>query len=425
MFPSTPLDFLTIIFVGAFLALLGYDFTGGDTKSTEHEVPTAAYLFVGILAVGCLVSEPIWPLSTGAYGTFFQMVGMAAIAAPAAGGGGTTPPPTTAPSLQVMGVVQDLFTHTALGGTNAKVDILTPGVYSSAIESITVSTSTKTFTSVLPYAAGTPLVLHISSTEGNGYYDAFYPVTVPSNVYIGANAQQFYWLSPTGASAGSPFYLENRVASTGLSMTLTNSTGYAVSSATGATATTNTYPVPSQAGASGFFSAQSTSVVMTINLYLGDLNVGYGVPMSVITPSLEYQTRQLVMWLAVNNTAVNAATIQGSGWQLVPNYAVGYYVFYMPLNPVQSSPTTYGSFSIQTTFDTSAVASNKNITIGVWLADLQNPDDAHAGVYDPAPAAKGASSQVGLTALLPATGYIRLASGAPTGPWLSCKFKTK
>jgi hypothetical protein len=418
------LDWSLIGSVIVLFAVLAYDyFIAEDDK---HGAPTGLYVILVILVGGFAVAEPYWPLANGTQGTFFQMVGLAAVQNPVNPNIPVNPSPTTGAPLQVMGTIQDFYTHASLGATNAKVDILTPGVYTAALEQITVSTSTKLFTSTLQYPPGTNLLLHISSTEGNGYYDAWYPVLVPSSVYTYSNTQ-YYWLAPTGALPGSAFFLKNRVAS--LSFTLTNSTGSQLNSATGSTQGSTTAYTTSGgvtlASGSGYFVAQTTTPTLTIYIYSNTLSTEYGTAMSVITPNMAFVTRQLVLWMAVNSTAVNAGTITSAGWTLVPSYAVGYLTFYTPIPPIVSTVTAYGSWSITTTIDTSSCVSGKNTTVGFWIDDLQSTIDASSGIYDAAPTAKGASAQVSPSALLPATGYIRLSSGAPTQPWISCKLKNK
>jgi len=307
---------------------------------------------------------------------------------------------------QITGVVQDFDTGSSLGGTSAKVDVIDPNAWDKPLETITVDTTAKTFTSAKYYLAGEVLYFHIYSTEGNGYYDSLQgPLTVPS-VSTGGTTPK--WDLGT-------FYLKNRVAAGGLSMVLVSPTGTSLSSGTG-----------SAAGSLGQYTATGKSFTLKVNIYLSAYSVHWGAPMETLGTLAPYprETRQLVMWIACNNTAVSQSALTARGFIPISNQPPGWFVMYMVLPEVKSDRSTLGSATVDMPIDTTAVAANKNVSFYVYFADLQKTLDASAGVYDGAPTAYGAFSAYGLTALMPATGYYQTSSNVPNGAWLSVKIKT-
>jgi len=306
----------------------------------------------------------------------------------------------------IYGQVQDQITSGPLGGTAAKVDVINPGALSKALETVTVSTTAKTFTAANFYTPGQQLLLHVYSTEGNGYYDGLFTITVPSQLTITGNNQVY----SVGILA-----LTNRIAATGASVFLYSPTGAPISS------TTNINTAgPTNGG--GTYTATTKTFQLKWSISLTSLSVGLGLPLPSLSSTFAQQTRVLVAWLGFNSTAVNAGQIQGAGWALISTQPSGWLVFWKQINPVQSTSVTYGQFNDQFTMDTSSIASSTKLGVVIWLQDLGLTTDSQIGVKDSAPTAVGAFSAYGLTSVLgngyvqPTTTYIGVSSAHNNDP---------
>ncbi|MEM0381420.1 MAG: hypothetical protein QW580_01965 [Nitrososphaerota archaeon] len=315
------------------------------------------------------------------------------------------PPPQPQPQappgrLQLQ--VQDIDTGAALGGTNAKIDIVDPADLSRPKETITVDSTTKVGTSALLYQPGQRLLLHIYSSEGNGYYPADFEITVPSTYTLSGN-QYIYFLGAFG--------LKQRVAAASVKFTLFAG-ATALSSATGATD-----------GSQGSYTAGAATFDLTVQINLDTYRVAWGKPVTYINARFEKVTLQPVIWIAFNNTAVSQARLTQAGWVPVSSTAfTGWIAFYKVLSPVESTQTALGSATIQIPVDTTSVGSGKKVLIYVWIADMQNVDDARAGVATSALTAYGAFSGYGLTTFL-RRGFTTSGS-APSNPVLQALITT-
>lgn len=305
----------------------------------------------------------------------------------------------------IYGTVNDNVTGASLGGTSAKIDVINPGSLSRVAETITVSTTSKTFTSSGFYTPGQTLILHAYSTEGNGYYDSVQTITVPSALTSINGGAQVYSIGK--------LYLEQRVTAANVNFLLYSPTGATLSSGTGAAA-----------GTAGTYTASTTSFQLSYAITLSSLSVGWGVPEPTLSSSFVQQTRVAVGWLAINNTAVSSSQISNDGWTSINNPPQGWLVFYKVLPPVESTSSKQGGMTPDYfTVDTSSIASGKHIGVDMWFQDLQLPADAALGTSDGAPTAYGAYSGYGLASVI-GTGYTTNTSGDPTSPLLSAVITT-
>jgi hypothetical protein len=305
--------------------------------------------------------------------------------------------PQQAPPGRIQLQVQDALTGVALGGTNAKVDIIDPADLTKPKEIITVDTSTKIATSALFYSPGQTLLLHIYSTEGSGYYDQVYQVTVPSTYTLQAN-QYVYFLGAFG--------LRQRAAAASVSFTLFS--GAAVLSSATGNAPDNT---------ADLFNAGNKVVDLTLQINLQSYSTSFGRPVDYINARFEKVQLRAVAWLAFNNTAISTTALTAQGWNLVSTSAVtGWLVFYRVLDPVESSQTQLGAASIPIKFDATSIPTGKRVLVYVWVADLQNPADAAAGVGWTSLTPYGAHSGYGVTS--PIGRVFQSSGGAPTAPLL-------
>ena len=302
-----------------------------------------------------------------------------------------------APPGKIYGQIQDIDTGTALGGTSAKVDIIDPADLTKPLETVTVDTSTKTFVSGLLYEPGRRLLLHIYSTEGNGYYDEIKEIVVPSNYAMIGNEYRYY----VGV-----FGLKQRAGASEINFRLLDPTGATLSSATGSTA-----------GSAGSYSAGAKTFDLTLSISLSAYKRSWGRPMPYINSRYERINLVPVVWIAFNNTAISATKLTNEGWIPVTSTAfTGWLVFYKPLSEVVSTQTSLGSTTVRIPIDASSLPSGAAFKIYVWIADLQNEADAKAGVGWSSITAYGAFSGHGVTS--PLGGVFQTAGGQPTNPWL-------
>ena len=307
-----------------------------------------------------------------------------------------------APPGKLQFQVQDVDTGAALGGTNAKIDVIDPADLTKPKETITVDTNTKVATSALLYQPGQRLILHIYSSEGNGYYPADFEVVVPSTYTVSQN-QYIYFLGS--------FALKQRVAAGDVQFTLFAG-ATALSSATGAAD-----------GAQGSYTAGAAVFDLTIQINLRTYRVAWGKPVTYINARFEKVTLQPVVWIAFNNTAISQTRLTQAGWIPVTSTAfTGWIAFYKVLSPVESTQTSLGSLTVQVPIDTTSVGSGKKVLIYVWIADMQNPDDARAGISTSALPAYGAYSGYGLTTFL-RRGF-QTSGTAPANPVLQALITT-
>ena len=283
---------------------------------------------------------------------------------------------------ELYGTVQDAVTSANLGGTSAKLDVINPANLAQPLETITVSTSTKTFTSSHLYAAGETLLVHAYSTEGNGYYDANFNVTVPSSTVLIGSSQVFN----LGA-----FSIENRASSSSVTYTLLSPSQAVLSTATGSTAATSIT----------MYSAAATTFTLSYAISDTGLSTCWGCSLSVLASSsngFALQKRVSVGWMAFNNTAVNQGDLQADGWTTTSNPPSGYLVMYKVISPISSTSVKQASTTDSFTVDTSSIASSTKLGFWLWFQDVQLPSDAAKGIADGAPSAAGAYSAYGLTA---------------------------
>ncbi|MEM4269973.1 MAG: hypothetical protein QW223_07645 [Candidatus Caldarchaeum sp.] len=298
--------------------------------------------------------------------------------------------------------VQDIDTGSALGGTNAKIDIVDPADMSRPKETITVDTTTRVATSALLYQPGQRLLLHIYSTEGNGYYPADFEITVPSTYTLSGN-QYIYFLGAFG--------LKQRVAPTSVKFTLFAG-ATSLSSATGAAD-----------GSQGSYTAGASVFDLSVQINLDAYKNSWGKSVTYINARFEKVTLQPVVWVAFNNTAVSPTRLTQAGWTPVTSTAfTGWIAFYRALTPVESTQTSLGSLSIPIPVDTTSVGSGKKVLIYVWISDMQNVDDARAGIATSALTPYGAYSGYGLSTFL-RRGFTTSGS-APASPVLSALITT-
>jgi len=309
------------------------------------------------------------------------------------------PPPTApqAPPGRLQLQVQDIDTAQALGGTNAKVDIIDPADLTKPRETITIDTTSKIGTSALLYEPGQRLLLHVYSTEGNGYYDQVYEVVVPSSYTLQGN-QYIYFLGAFG--------LKQRTAAANVAYTLFSG-ATVLSSATGA----------SPDGTADLYNAPSKVIDLSLQINLQSYRVSYGRPVDYINARFEKVQLKAVAWLAFNNTAISTSALTSQGWNLVSTTGVtGWVVFYRVLDPVESSQTSLGSVSIPIRFDATSISTGQRVLVYAWVADLQNPADAAAGVGWSSLTAYGAHSSYGVTS--PIGRVFQSSGGSPTSPLL-------
>jgi len=307
-----------------------------------------------------------------------------------------------APPGRIQLQVQDIDTGAALGGTNAKIDVIDPADLTKPKETITVDTTSKIGTSALFYSPGQRLLLHIYSSEGNGYYPATYEVVVPSTYTLQGN-QYIYFLGAFG--------LKQRIAAANIAFTLFSGANV-LSSATGSTPDSS----------ADVFTAGSKIVDMSLQINLNSYSSSFGRPIDYINARYEKIQLKTVVWIAFNNTAISTTALTSQGWMPVSTTAIsGWLVFYKVIDPVESSQTQLGSANIPIKLDGTSLPSNTYVKVYVWAADLQNPSDAAAAVSWSALTPYGAFSGYGLPGPLGAG--IKTSGGAPTSPLLQAVVK--
>ncbi|MEM2066448.1 MAG: hypothetical protein QXH59_08205 [Candidatus Caldarchaeum sp.] len=313
------------------------------------------------------------------------------------------PPQPQAPPGKLQLQVQDIDTGAALGGGGStKIDVVDPADLTRPKETITVDTTTKVATSALLYQPGQRLLLHIYSSEGNGYYPADFEITVPSTYTLSGN-QYIYFLGAFG--------LKQRVAAASVKFTLFAG-ATALSSATGAAD-----------GSQGSYTAGASVFDLSVQINLDAYKSAWGKSVTYINARFEKVTLQPVVWVAFNNTAVSPTRLTQAGWTPVTSTAfTGWIAFYRVLTPVESTQTSLGSLSIPIPVDTTSVGSGKKVLIYVWISDMQNVDDARAGIATSALTAYGAYSGYGLTTFL-RRGFSTSGS-APANPVLQALITT-
>jgi len=320
---------------------------------------------------------------------------------------GVAQPPVETPVnyvAPIYGVVVDYFTKDTLGSTSAKVDVIDPANLKSAYETITVDTSSEKYQSGKLYSAGTTWKFHVYSTEGNGYYDALYDVTIPSYPSRISGTDVFYIQNPELA-------LKQRVATANFAARLLDPTGATLSSATGNTA-----------GSTGSYTASSTNVNLRVSITITGTTsqpVAWGVPMPYINAQNQLEELKPVMWVAVNSTAVNMAGLEAQGFQPITNPPTGWLVYYKFLDPLETTKTTTtATQDVLIPLDLSNVASGTKVAVYVWMADLQRPNIGTLNSYVSSLTAYGAFSGLGVSTPLPNKGYTE-SSGAPANPYLA------
>ncbi|MGC8974129.1 MAG: hypothetical protein ACP5KY_08005 [Thermoproteus sp.] len=366
-----------------------------DMKSrTGRGSPTAAIFLAVFLAivVGGLVLLGAWHFFGGQLPAAIQQPQQTVVAPQAQ---------TQAPPGRLQLQVQDVDTGSALSGdgssTWVKIDIVDPADLTKPKEVVQVDTSTKVATSGLFYNPGQRLLLHVSSNVGNGYYPAVFEVVVPSTYTLQGN-QYVYFLGAFG--------IKQRAAAAGVAYTLFRG-ATVLSSATGS----------APDGTADLHSAGTKVVDMTLQINLNDYRVSYGRPVDYITYKFDRTQLRLVAWIGFNNTAISATALTALGWTPVTSTAfTGWQVYYKVLDPAESSQTALGSLAIPIKMDATSLASNTDVKVYVWVADLQNPTDAASGISWSSLPAYGAYSTYGISS--PIGRAFAVSGSTPSSPLL-------
>lgn len=315
----------------------------------------------------------------------------------------TTVAPPGGQACPLYGIVQDADTAAQLGASNTKIDVIDPNDWSKPKETITVATDTTTYTSSLLYLPGQQLYLHVYSTEGNGYYDALIPITVPSTPSLIGQTNKYFL---------PPITLKQRAAGSNINLLLYSPTGSVLSSTT-----------DSNAGSQGTYTAGAKQFSLKVGISLGAYSCAYGIPMPWLTSSYQRVERKAVIFIAFNMTSVSASALTAEGWTPINNPPTGFLVFYKFIDGVSSTKNSLGSVTYNIPVDTSAIAASSKLRIQVWVQDLEMPGDAPIGVSSGAPSSVGAFSGAGVTSII-GRSYALDSSNKPTGQSLDAVITT-
>jgi hypothetical protein len=130
----------------------------------------------------------------------------------------------------------------------------------------------------------------------------------------------------------------------------------------------------------------------------------------------------LIAYMATNRTGGNSWIIQ-NGWtptSIQPQPTVGQ-LYYKVLPALISSRTAGAFYSTTVPLDlTNGPGTGKHIQAAVWVSDLQLPTDAAQATPDGAPAAYGAFSTVGPSAVAFSFSSFTVSSGSWTGFSVAC-----
>ncbi len=150
----------------------------------------------------------------------------------------------------------------------------------------------------------------------------------------------------------------------------------------------------------------------------------YGDPFVVISATSSpyvFQARYLVLWMAVNNTQINSASL--TGFTPIAVQPVGYWVGYRILQAVDSTQTATASSDLTIPFDEGSVSSSSVLKFQFWVGTQQFPIDVKNGGRSAVPTAYGSFAGYGTNPVLPAQTYT-IVSNIPAASELSAYLTT-
>jgi len=360
---------------------------------------------------------------------------------------GACTPNTNAGAAATESSVSDGMSHAQLTATTYMA-IFTAD-HMSLIDSYVMTAATTVGTGVV--YPGTPYVMQVSSTSGNGYYGSWYTLhqgwgDCSPIYYVEAGMGNIQYITPYGPSvpgialgsttevvAGYVRYVAGQTnywylgqsgtllifqresaANVKFAMDVPGTRG--VRTATGAAAATGTV-----FSHSSDYTSTAQTFSINLNIHLSDLSMVYGYPKisytSLPTPTLHigYQA----VWAAFNNTQSSLSSAMTSAtpaWTQLPNgITPGYQDFVQIIAPVESTPSVYGDANINLPIDDGSLnGGNNGIGVAVWAADMQvYPNVLTASSANGAPTVYAPVVRYGLTATVYATGFSVSASNAP------------
>ncbi|MEM3447263.1 MAG: hypothetical protein QXP38_00055 [Nitrososphaerota archaeon] len=284
------------------------------------------------------------------------------------------PQPQTTPA-KISVVLQDIDTGSGIAGS---CDVIDPADMTKPLETISI-TSGSGESARSTYVPGQRLQLHC---YGSNYYPAVFDIVVPSSYTLAGSSGSTYYVYPVGV-----FGLKGRSSADSAVFSLYYG---ATLLSDGDGDTRDTTP--------GSFTPASKIFQVNLQINLMQYSKAFGRPVEYINARYEKITLRPVVWIAFNQTAISSASLTSQGWIPVSTTALtGYLVFYKVLDPVESSRTALGSATIPIQIDASSLAQNSHLKIQVWIADMQNPSDAAAGVGTTTLTAYGAYSGYGIS----------------------------